>query len=305
LLFELKNFTRSSIKKFIEQKKVKLNNKIITSPSKKIKYKDIIEINLIIKNISNLEGENINLNLIYEDSDLLIINKPPGMVVHPGAGNKSKTLVNALIYKYKKKLSNIGGLDRPGIVHRIDKDTSGLLLVAKNNYSHAKLSEQFSQHSIKRKYVALIWGVLRPLDGKIETLITRDPRNRQLMTASENKGKKAVTFYKTKKVFYSKNLPKVSLIEFKLETGRTHQIRVHMKYKGTSILGEKKYHNKKMKFKNIDQDLQIILKKLKGQMLHAKTIGFHHPRKNENLEFKSELPSKFTNLLNLLDKLSD
>ena len=305
LSMKLTNYTRSNIKKFIEQEKVKINDDIVVFPSKKIKAKDEIEINLSTKNISKLQGENISINLIYEDDDLLIVDKPPGMVVHPGAGNKNKTLVNALIYKYKKKLSNVGGQDRPGIVHRIDKDTSGLLLVAKNNYSHARLSQQFSQHTIKRKYVALIWGVLRPLSGRIETLINRDPRNRQLMAASQNKGKKAITLYKTKKVYYSKNIPRISLVEFELQTGRTHQIRVHMKYKGTSLLGEKKYSNKKIKFRNIDSNLEKQILNLNGQLLHAKTLGFNHPKKNNVIEFNSVLPDNFQKLLNLLDKLSD
>ena len=163
---------------------------------------------------------------------LLLINKK-GMVVHPGAGNFENTLANALKFKYKNKLSNINGNLRPGIVHRIDKETSGLLVIAKNNLSHSKLGEQFSEHSIKRKYQCLVWGVIRPLNGKIETLITRNKKNRQLMTVSEINGKKAITNYKTIKVFsILKDIPKISLLQCELETGRTHQIRVHLKYKG-------------------------------------------------------------------------
>ena len=160
-------------------------------------------------------------------------------MVHPGAGNSKDTLVNILVGNYKKKLSNLSGSSRPGIVHRIDKDTSGVLVVAKNNFIHTGLGKQFSDHSIKRKYVALIWGVLRPLSGTIQTLITRSKRNRQLMTVDEFKGKKAITKYNVIKVYKKKNIPKISLIEFELETGRTHQIRVHMVFKGTSILESK------------------------------------------------------------------
>ena len=150
------------------------------------------------------------------------------MVVHPGAGNYENTLVNALIYKYENDLSDINGSLRPGIVHRIDKETSGLLVVAKNNLAHSNLGEQFSKHTIKRKYLCLSWGVIRPLNGKIITLITRDKKNRQLMTVSDFKGKEAITNYKTLNVFNIKNIPKISLMECELETGRTHQIRVHL-----------------------------------------------------------------------------
>ena len=173
------------------------------------------------------------------------------MVVHPGAGNYENTLVNALLFKYKKNLSNINGTLRPGIVHRIDKETSGLLVIAKNNLAHANLGKQFSEHTIKRKYLCLSWGVVRPLNGKISTLITRDKRNRQLMTVSDINGKKAITNYKTIKVFNIKDIPKISLIECELETGRTHQIRVHLKYKGTSLLGDKQYGKKNVSLRKL------------------------------------------------------
>ena len=208
-----------------------------------------------------------------------MINKPKGMVVHPGAGNYKNTLANALAYKYKKSLSNISGNLRPGIVHRIDKDTSGLLVVAKNNLAHANLGEQFSKHTINRKYVCLVWGVLRPLNSRIETLITRNKKNRQLMSTSEIIGKKAITNYKTLKIFTIKDVPKISLVECELETGRTHQIRVHLKYKKSSILGDNQYGNKNPKFKKINEKFLQILKKLNGQTLHAKTLEFNRNKK--------------------------
>ena len=226
------------------------------------------------------------------------------MVVHPGAGNYEKTLVNALIYKYKNKLSDINGSLRPGIVHRIDKETSGLLVVAKNNLAHSSLGKQFSDHTIDRKYLALVWGVVRPLNGKIETLISRNKKNRQLMIVSEVNGKKAITNYKTLKVFNIKDVPKISLIECKLETGRTHQIRVHMKYKGTSLLGDKQYGKKNIKFKKIDKEFEKRLSDLNGQALHAKSLGFVHPKKKKFIEFESQLPNEFKKLLNLLEKLN-
>ena len=250
----IKQFTRSYLKKLIKNKQVKLNNQIISSPSAKVKYKDQITINLIKENNKVIAPKKISLDIVYEDKDILIINKPKGMVVHPGAGNYENTLVNALLYKYKKNLSNINGTLRPGIVHRIDKETSGLLVIAKNNLSHSNLGNQFSNHSIKRKYLCLSWGVVRPLNGKITTLITRDKKNRQLMTVSDIRGKKAITNYKTIKVFNIKDIPKISLIECELETGRTHQIRVHLKYKGTSLIGDKQYGKKNIKFKKIDNE---------------------------------------------------
>ena len=241
---KVKELTRSNIKKLINSKKVKVNNFIIESQSKKIKENDIIKISLEYEVNKNLLPSKKPIDIIYEDKDLIVINKPQGLVVHPGAGNKNDTLVNMLVGNYKNKLSDLSGGMRPGIVHRIDKDTSGLLVIAKNNFTHSFLSEQFSNHSINRRYVALVWGVLRPLKGTIQTLITRSKKNRQLMTTDDLKGKKAITKYSTQKVFNKKNIPKISLIEFQLETGRTHQIRVHMIYKGTSILGDKKYRKK-------------------------------------------------------------
>ena len=248
----IKDLTRSYIKKLIQQKEVRINDIVTNLPSKKLRYNDKISVNIINKIESKLKPKKISLDIIFEDKDLIVINKKKGMVVHPGAGNYENTLANALAFKYKKTLSNINGELRPGIVHRLDKETSGLLVVAKNNFSHSELGKQFSEHSINRKYVCLIWGVIRPLKGKIQTLITRNKKNRQLMTVSEVYGKKAVTNYKTIKVFNLKNIPKISLIECELETGRTHQIRVHLKFKGTSILGDRQYGKEK---KNLRQSI--------------------------------------------------
>ena len=300
----INQFTRSFLKKLIENKQVKLNNKISSSPSIKVKYKDIIVANLIEKNKKNIIPRNIDLDIIYEDKSILVINKPKGMVVHPGAGNFENTLVNALLYKYQKNLSDINGTLRPGIVHRIDKETSGLLVIAKNNSAHADLGDQFTKHTIERKYLCLAWGVVRPLNGKICTLITRDKKNRQLMTVSDINGKKAITNYKTIKIFNIKNIPKISLIECVLETGRTHQIRVHLKYKGTSLLGDKQYGKKNIKFKKINNEFFIILNKLSGQALHAKTLGFIHPDTKKWMSFNSNLPNGFKKILSLLENLN-
>ena len=300
---KLTDFTRSHIKKLIKKIYVRINDKVIVSPSKKVKTNDHIIVNFYKDDEKKLIPNKIQLNIVYEDKDLLIVNKPKGMIVHPGAGNFTNTLANALAFKYEKNLSNINGNLRPGIVHRIDKDTSGLLVVAKNNSSHAKLGTQFSEHSIIRKYQCLIWGVIRPLQGRIETLISRDRKNRQLMTVTNIKGKKAITNYKTLKVFAIKDIPKISLIECDLETGRTHQIRVHLKYKGTSIIGDEQYGKKNPTFKKVNKVFLENLSKIKGQALHAKTIGFRHPSKGKWVVFNSNLPKDFKIMLNFLNNL--
>ena len=300
----IKQFTRSYLKKIISNNQVKLNNLVANSPSIKVKHSDLILINILEKNVQKIIPKKIQLNIIYEDKSILVINKPKGLVVHPGAGNYDNTLVNALLFKYKNNLSDINGVLRPGIVHRIDKNTSGLLVVAKNNLAHSNLGYQFSEHIIKRKYLCLSWGVVRPLSGKIVTLITRDKKNRQLMTVSDVSGKKAITNYKTIKVFNIKDIPKISLIECELETGRTHQIRVHLKYKGTSLLGDKQYGKKNLKFKKINNEFFVKLNKLSGQALHAKTLGFVHPKTKKMMTFNSELPDEFKKILTLLENLS-
>ena len=299
----LPELTRSNLKKIIELNQVKINNIIINSPSKKLKINDNIEINLIPKQEIKIEPYKTKLNIVFEDKDILVINKPAGMVVHPGAGNYTETLVNALIYKYKK-LSDLNGSTRPGIVHRIDKETSGLLVVAKNNKAHAHLGKQFNDHSIARTYQALVWGVLRPLSGRIETLIGRSRKNRQLMSVTEITGKKAVTNYSTLKVFDIKDIPKISFVECQLKTGRTHQIRVHMAYKGNSLLGDQQYGKKNLKFKKLNEEFAEKLKVLNRQALHAKNLGFIHPTTNKFINFESELPTDFKKILNLLNKLS-
>ncbi len=301
---KMKNYTRSFIKKLILQKLVSVNRKISTSPSLKIKKNDRIIVKIVKKREKELIPKKIKLNIIYEDSDILVINKPKGLVVHPGAGNFQNTLANGLVFRYKKNLSNINGDFRPGIVHRIDKETSGLLVIAKNNLSHSILSEQFSNHTIKRKYDCLVWGVIRPLNGRIETLIARNKNNRQLMTVSEINGKRAVTNYKTLKVFTNKDTPKISLVECELETGRTHQIRVHFKYKGTSLIGDEQYGKKNLKFKKINKQFLENLKSIKGQALHAKTLEFIHPTQKKWMSFGSNHPLDFEKMLSFLNNLS-
>ncbi len=297
--------SRSSIQKFINQGLVNLNGFQEYSPSKKLKNKDMVKIQILTKSELKIVPSNLPIKIVYEDKDLLVVDKQAGMVVHPGAGNKKDTLVNALIHKFENTLSTLSGSDRPGIVHRIDKETSGLIVVAKDNISHQKLSDQFVKHSISRKYIALIWGVLRPLNGKISTFIKRDDRNRQRMISHETKGKKAITNYNTIKVFQSINIPKISLIEFELETGRTHQIRVHMDYKKTNILGDKIYGKKKVKYKKINLELEKQILGLNGQLLHASELGFIHPKTEKFLKFESKPPKQFKKIYDLLEKLSN
>ena len=301
----LKNLSRSQIKKIIVSKNIKINKKQIIASSEKIKENDLIEVNIPEIKTNYIEPKKINLDIIYEDEDIIVINKNSGLIVHPGAGNKDETLVNGLLYLYKNNLSNLNGEFRPGIVHRIDKDTSGIIVVAKNNHAHALLSEQFSKHTISRKYVALVWGVIRPLNGKISTLISRSKKNRQLMSVSDRLGKKAVTNYKTIKTFSSKEIPKISLVECILETGRTHQIRVHLEYKGNPLIGDKKYGKKKTKFKKINKKFNEMLSSFSRQALHAKSLGFIHPTKKKFVSFDSKLPNDFKKMLDFLDNFAN
>ena len=297
-----KEISRTRIKNLILDKRLKINNQTVTNPSKKVLENDVV--NIIIPNPkkASLKPYKYNLKIVYEDDDLLIIDKPAGIIMHPGAGNYDNTIVNALIDYDKDSLSNIGDELRPGIVHRIDKNTSGLVVVAKNNSTHENLSIQFKDHTILRSYQLLIWGKLRPSKGKIETLISRSTKNRQMMEVSSLKGKKAITNYRTLEIFENKNIPTFSLVECKLETGRTHQIRVHMNYLGNNIVGDDKYKKKFKKIKNIDNELNKFITNLDRQFLHAKTLGFVHPKKKRRMVFTSNLPKELENILKKLRK---
>jgi len=298
------SLSRTRVKNLILKEKLKINDLIITNPSKKLNIRDKIQLEIPEPEKASLKPYNYKLNIIYEDHDLLVIDKSAGISIHPGAGNYDNTIVNALMNYCGKSLSNIGDELRPGIVHRIDKDTSGLIVVAKNNISHEHLSNQFNKHTIKRIYQTLIWGKLRPQTGTIETLITRSSKNRQLMEVGFTKGKKAITNYKTLEVFENKNSPTLSLIACKLKTGRTHQIRVHMSYKGNNILGDKKYKKKFKKIKNINSDLEKIILNLDRQFLHAKVLGFAHPKSGKEMEFTSILPQELEKIIKILRKLN-
>ena len=294
--------SRTRVKNLIINGSIKVNNEEVKEPSKKIFEEDTITLNIPEPKKASLKPYKYKLNIIYEDEDLLVIDKLAGISMHPGAGNYDNTIVNALMNLENKNFSNIGDELRPGIVHRIDKDTSGLIVIAKNNYAHENLSSQFSDHTISRLYQALVWGKLRPQHGVIETLITRSSKNRQLMEVGIVKGKKAITNYKTLEIFENSIVPTLSLVECKLETGRTHQIRVHMSYKGNNILGDKKYKKKFKKLKNIDPEIEDVLSNLNRQFLHAKVLGFTHPKSGKRLEFSSNLPIELEIILKKLRK---
>ncbi|MDC0983980.1 RluA family pseudouridine synthase [Candidatus Pelagibacter sp.] len=297
--------SRTRIKNLILKEKLKLNDEIIKNPSKKVLTGDKLSLNIPEPQEASLKPYDFKLDIVYEDNDLLVINKPAGIIMHPGAGNYDKTIVNALMHYDKNSLSTIGDELRPGIVHRIDKNTSGLVVIAKNNETHENLSRQFSDHTITRVYQLLIWGKLRPSSGRIDTFITRSSKNRQLMEVSRSKGKQAITNYKTIEIFENDKTPTLSLVECKLETGRTHQIRVHMTYLGNSIIGDDKYKKKYKKLKNIDMGIESSISNLDRQFLHAKTLGFIHPTTNEEMIFSSVLPQELNNLLKMLRNTSE
>ncbi|SHF05490.1 RluA family pseudouridine synthase [Clostridium fallax] len=269
--------SRSYFQNLIEDGNILVNTKNIKS-NYKLRSGDKVSLNIPEPIELKVEAENIPLHIVYEDQDLIVVNKPQGMVVHPAPGNYNGTLVNALLY-HCKDLSGINGVIRPGIVHRIDKDTSGILVMAKNDETHNNLAYQFKEHSIKREYFALVEGRITKEKGTISTNIGRNPKDR-LKYAVVSEGKHAVTHYEVIEIY-----DKYTLVKCVLETGRTHQIRVHMSHIGHPLVGDPLYGFKKQSFK------------LNGQMLHAKTLGFIHPKKEEYMEFTSELPDYFKKLI--------
>jgi len=276
------NYTRSFIGKMIEENLVLYNGKP-SKASTKIKTGDRIELFEKEPEPLAVKGEEIPLEIVYEDDDLMVINKPRGMVVHPAPGHTSGTLVNAVLSHAGESLSSINGVLRPGIVHRIDKDTSGLILVCKNDFSHKALAKQLEEHSITRRYHAICSGRLKEEQGTVSAPIGRDEKNRKQQAINYKHGKEAITHYRL-----LENLQNASLLECRLETGRTHQIRVHMKSIGHPLLGDPLYGPKKN------------LYAIKGQALHAMVLGFVHPRSGEYMEFSADYPEDFQKLLNKL-----
>ena len=272
--------TRSAIQRFCESGGVLANGKTV---AKNYRLRGGEEILLRVPDAKPLDvlPQNIPVEILYEDDDLLVVNKPKGMVVHPAPGNWDGTLVNALLYHCAGRLSSINGVIRPGIVHRIDKDTSGLLIVAKNDFSHSMLAKQIKEHSFTRIYNAIVYGGFTELEGTVDAPIGRNPSDRKKMCVTEKNARKAVTHYSVREPFGA-----FTDLVLRLETGRTHQIRVHMAYKGHPVAGDPVYGPKK------------VITSLRGQCLHARTIGFVHPRTGAYLEFTSELPEYYLQFLN-------
>ena len=290
LMNRIENASRNKIQLAAKNGSIKVNN-ISVKQNYRVKPSDEIKVMFSYPPFENLlKPEKIDFQIIYEDRDLLVVNKPPNLVVHPGHGNYSGTLLNGILYHVKDLPENNSG--RPGLVHRIDKDTSGLLVVAKSEIAMRNLSEQFFLKQTKRNYIALVWGSFKNKSGSVNNYIGRDKKNRMIMSVSDDKdhGKNAITHYKV-----LEDLNYVSLLECRLETGRTHQIRAHMKYLGNPIFNDERYGGNKIlkgtMFTKYKQFVENCFKLLPRQALHAKSIGFNHPRSNKIMSFESELPN--------------
>lgn len=272
--------SRTKIASLINDNKVKVNEIIAISPSMKVKENDKITlINKPSSNMPQIMPADIKLDILYEDENYLVINKQAGLTVHPGAGNHQDTMVNALVNYYGNNLSLLSGNDRPGIVHRLDKDTSGIIFVAKNDITHRNIAQQIAKKTLQRYYLATCWGVPRPSNGKIETYIARSQHNRKKMAVAKSKGKIAITEYKVKEIFLG---GVASLIECKLLTGRTHQIRVHMTHLGHPLIGDQTYGScHKKNIKNLSSDLQNFLNNFNRQALHSVRAEINCPTNNE------------------------
>ena len=291
----IENATRSKVQKLIEAKLVKVNGNFI-KPSYKVLPNDVIEAVIPISpRPKETEPEDIPLNIVYEDEYLIVVNKPAGMVAHPAFSNYTGTLVNALLH-HTKYLSELNEPGRPGIVHRLDKDTSGLLVVAKDDWTHAQLAKQFSKHTIEREYWAIVWGKFKQRKGEIDTFITRSKKDRKKFTASSSEGKHAVTLYEVLEEYEF-----ASLLKINLKTGRTHQIRVHLSSINHPVFGDPTYGGREIVYgANLPKMVsrtKNLLDLMPRQALHAKTLGFIHPHKKEFMRFDSELPEDMLELI--------
>lgn len=289
--------SRSQLQRLIAVGCVTCDDDTVADNSFKVRTGDVYQLYVPEAADAEPEAEDIPLEIVYEDADLLVVNKPAGMTVHPAPGARSGTLVNALLWHCRDNLSGIGGVKRPGIVHRIDKDTSGLLVVAKNDLAHQGLCAQFFEHSIERTYYAVVYGLPNPLNGRIEANIGRSRFDRKKMAVLETGGKAAATNYKTLENFNGA----AALVQCNLETGRTHQIRVHMASIGCNLVGDQLYvKSKKTSLKGLDEETKAFVNAFPRQALHAASLGFVHPRSGEKLQFSCGFPDDY---LLLLDKL--
>ena len=293
----LPDISRSQLKKLINSGQITLNG-AATKASTKLKGGESIQVDLPPPEPIEALPEDIPLDVLYEDQDLIVINKPAGMVVHPAAGHSHGTLVNALLY-HCQDLAGIGGDLRPGIVHRIDKDTAGVIVATKNDQSHQHLAAQFKDHSIKRRYLALVHGAPDKHSGTIDQPIGRHPTQRKKMSGKSRNSKRAVTHWKIIKEY---NISRLSLLELQLETGRTHQIRVHFSEINCPLVADPLYGNRSRTIAIKDMELRQLIDRLPGQALHAQSLGFIHPRSGKYLEFFSEIPETLKNIITYLDQ---
>jgi 23S rRNA pseudouridine1911/1915/1917 synthase len=298
---KITDLSRSQIKHLIEAGFLQVNGSVLTDASYKIKATDTFTLDIKQNTHSSIVPQKIDFEILYEDEDLMVINKPAGLTVHPGAGQKDNTLVNALAYHLDGKLSSIGLKDaRPGIVHRLDKETSGVMLVAKTDFAHVKLAKYIKDREVERTYLALVYGHMTPIHGTISTYFGRSKKERTKMTVLRSGTRMAITHFKVLKTFAEGTL---SLVELKLETGRTHQIRVHMEFKKHPIVGDRVYgkalnHN----LNTLPSDLISEVRNFPRQALHAHKIAFPHPRTEEIMEFEAAPPKDFSHLLEELDQ---
>ena len=290
----LPEMSRSRLQALIEEGAMRSGETVVTSASRKVKDGEIFSLIVPPAAPAAPQPQNIPLDIVYEDDDLIVIDKPAGLVVHPAPGSPDGTLVNALLHHCAGSLSGIGGVKRPGIVHRIDKDTSGLLVIAKNDRAHHGLAEQFAEHSIDRIYNAVVWGVPMPRHGEVEGPIGRNPSDRKKMAIVAG-GKPALTHFKVISAFGDY----AALVECRLETGRTHQIRVHMTSIGHPLVGDQLYGKSRSKSRAPEAAKQALTT-FPRQALHARTLGFYHPNSRKKLQFESKIPSDFNELINSL-----
>lgn len=293
----LPDISRSRLKALIESGRVCLDGVPATDAGRRLKGAEICVLDIPAAQPADPEAEAIALTVVYEDDDLIVIDKPAGMVVHPAAGNHSATLVNALLHHCGGSLSGIGGVKRPGIVHRLDKDTSGLLVAAKTDAAHQGLAEQFATHSLTRAYRAVCWGVPLPRQGEIEGNIGRSSSNRKKMAIVERGGKPALTRYRVDKTYGQT----AALIECRLATGRTHQIRVHMTSIGHPLIGDPLYGRQTGRGKGLPAETRVLLTDFPRQALHAFLLGFLHPTTGKTLLFESKIPKDFNELTSYLE----